>query len=70
MVNPKEFKIPSPEELREMRNALNLSGDEISYSTNIHKSVIYRWEKGERRPRADKLTELLNFYQEVWELQQ
>ncbi|WP_157969603.1 helix-turn-helix domain-containing protein [Haloplanus rubicundus] len=49
--HPSEWKLPTPEELRELRILSGLTIREVAHRIDVSPDSVRRWEKGQHSPR-------------------
>ncbi len=62
-----QFKIPSADELRQLRILTGMSQRAVADAIGVDKDTIRRWEQGESSPSIDDASELLEFYADACE---
>lgn len=48
--------------VREQRQQMNLTQEELAKTLGVERSTVTKWEIGESKPRADMLIKLANFF--------
>jgi len=62
---PADFRVPSGEQLRQLRILCDLSLEEVADRVDRRRNTISRWEQGERSPSVEDAAALLECYREA-----
>ncbi|WP_143414707.1 helix-turn-helix transcriptional regulator [Halorubrum sp. SD683] len=61
--HPSDYNVPTPEDLRRLREESGLSLRDVAAKVGVNKDSIRRWELGETEPSLGNGRDLLHFYQ-------
>lgn len=65
--HPDEFRIPTGEELRSLRERSGLSQAEVADRVECRRHTLSNWERGETSPAVENAEALLECYQDEME---
>jgi transcriptional regulator with XRE-family HTH domain len=65
--NPRDFAIPSGDELRALRDACGLNQQTVALRAGVSAASLRRWEQGERAPSVRSLRRVLAVYRGAWD---
>lgn len=62
VTDPQEFRVPSMEQLRQLRIICDISVEGAAEEIGVARNTLWRWEQGNGSPRLEDAVALLELY--------